>query len=152
MPMTVPLPPEGDTSWYDWATDIHGNVNADSTKLAGVEAGADVTDAANVAAAGAVMSTGNGTVAGLKTFTTAPAVPDEAYGAGWNGSVGVPTKNAIYDKIEALGNGNGGNGSGLCYIVTDSGAVRPNTASPVIWVTSSNPGFALDGDIRIRVA
>lgn len=34
-------------------------------------------------------------------------VPDEAYGAGWNGSLEVPTKNALYDKIETLG------GSGL---------------------------------------
>lgn len=30
-------------------------------------------------------------------------VLDEAYGAGWNGSVEVPTKNAVYDKIETLG-------------------------------------------------
>lgn len=29
-------------------------------------------------------------------------VDDEAYGAGWNGSVEVPTKNALYDKIETL--------------------------------------------------
>jgi len=30
------------------------------------------------------------------------AVPDDAYAAGWNGSVAVPTKNAIYDKIELI--------------------------------------------------
>lgn len=30
-------------------------------------------------------------------------VPDEAYGAGWNGSLEVPTKNAVYDKIETVG-------------------------------------------------
>ena len=30
-------------------------------------------------------------------------VTDEAYGVGWNGSLEVPTKNAIYDKIETLG-------------------------------------------------
>ena len=29
-------------------------------------------------------------------------VPAEAYGAGWNGSNEVPTKNDIYDKIEAV--------------------------------------------------
>lgn len=34
-------------------------------------------------------------------------VEDEAYGAGWNGSLEVPTKNAIYDKIETLGGGSG---------------------------------------------
>lgn len=30
------------------------------------------------------------------------AVPDEAYGVSWNGSLQVPTKNAIFDKITAL--------------------------------------------------
>ena len=29
-------------------------------------------------------------------------VADEVYGAGWNGSQEVPTKNAVYDKIEAV--------------------------------------------------
>lgn len=36
------------------------------------------------------------------TFAADISVPDEAYGSGWNGSVEVPTKNAVYDKIEAL--------------------------------------------------
>lgn len=30
------------------------------------------------------------------------SVDDEAYGAGWNGSLEVPTKNAVYDKINSL--------------------------------------------------
>lgn len=35
------------------------------------------------------------------------SVPDEAYGPGWNGSLEVPTKNALYDKIETItGGGN----------------------------------------------
>lgn len=29
-------------------------------------------------------------------------VPDEAYGVGWNASLEVPTKNAVYDKVETL--------------------------------------------------
>jgi hypothetical protein len=38
------------------------------------------------------------------TFTGDISVPDEAYDAtAWNGSVEVPTKNAIRDKIESLG-------------------------------------------------
>jgi hypothetical protein len=36
------------------------------------------------------------------TFSDAVNVPDEAYGAGWNGNTEVPTKNAVYDKIETL--------------------------------------------------
>lgn len=39
---------------------------------------------------------------GGDTMTGALSVPDDAYGAGWNGSAEVPTKNAVYDKIEAL--------------------------------------------------
>lgn len=35
------------------------------------------------------------------------AVSDEAYGASWNGSNNVPTKNAVYDKIETLSAGGG---------------------------------------------
>ena len=40
------------------------------TKLSGIETGADVTDATNVAAAGAVMNSGNETIAGTKTFSS----------------------------------------------------------------------------------
>lgn len=36
------------------------------------------------------------------TFAADISVPDEAYGSGWNGSVEVPTKNAIYDKVETI--------------------------------------------------
>lgn len=32
-------------------------------------------------------------------------VTDEAYGVGWDGSLGVPTKNALYDKIETIAAG-----------------------------------------------
>lgn len=39
------------------------------------------------------------------TFSQAVNVPDEAYGAGWNGSTEVPTKNAVYDKIESIAGG-----------------------------------------------
>jgi len=40
---------------------------------------------------------------GTGTFSGDISVPDEAYGVGWDGSLEVPTKNAIYDKIETLG-------------------------------------------------
>ena len=32
-------------------------------------------------------------------------VPDEVYGVSWNGSMEVPTKNAVYDKIQTIGGG-----------------------------------------------
>lgn len=39
------------------------------------------------------------------TFTGDISVPDEAYGADWNGSLEVPTKNSVYDKIETMWGG-----------------------------------------------
>lgn len=45
------------------------------------------------------------TISGVKTFSADVTVPDEVYGAGWNGSFEAPTKNAVYDKIETIGGG-----------------------------------------------
>ncbi len=53
-------------------------LTADETKLDAVEALADVTDATNVTAAGAVMDAGAQTVAGVKTFSSSPVVPQPA--------------------------------------------------------------------------
>ena len=49
-----------------------------------------------------VNTSGDQTVAGVKTFTSDPIIPDEAYGSGWNGILEPATKNAIYDKIEDI--------------------------------------------------
>lgn len=54
-----------------------------------------------------VHDTGAETIAGVKTFSSDPLIPDEAYGVGWNGSLGPPTKNAVYDKIETISAGSG---------------------------------------------
>lgn len=40
------------------------------------------------------------TLAGVKTFSSDPIVPAEAYGAGWNGSNEPPTKNDTYNQME----------------------------------------------------
>lgn len=63
---------------------------------------------AKAADADVVHDTGNETIAGVKTFSSDPIIPDEAYGAGWNGSLEPPTKNAVYDKIETMGGGGTG--------------------------------------------
>jgi len=42
------------------------------------------------------------TVGGVKTFTSDPIIPDEAYGVGWNGVLEPPTKNAVYDAVSGL--------------------------------------------------
>jgi len=57
-------------------------------------------------ASGAVINWGDLTLtqsSGLLTLAGGNlAVPDDAYAAGWNGSANVPTKNAVYDKIELI--------------------------------------------------
>lgn len=50
----------------------------ESIKLAGIEPSADVTDDVNVQAAGAVMTSGNQNVAGIKTFGSFPVTPSNA--------------------------------------------------------------------------
>lgn len=70
-------------------------------------------------------------------------VPDEAYGAGWNGSTEVPTKNAVYDKIETMGGGTAGYtvqlyadafspADSTTYYFADSFSGIPNT-SATLW-------------------
>lgn len=39
------------------------------------------------------------------TWVADQSVPDEVYGVSWNGSMEVPTKNALYDKIETISGG-----------------------------------------------
>lgn len=41
------------------------------------------------------------------TMTGDLVVPDEVYGPAWNGSLEVPTKNAVYDKVETVVAGGG---------------------------------------------
>lgn len=55
-----------------------------------------------VAESGATARTSLGLGAGDSPTFTALTVTDDAYAAGWNGSSVVPTKNALYDKIETL--------------------------------------------------
>lgn len=66
-----------------------------------------------------VHDTGNETIGGIKTFSSDPIVPDEVYGVSWNGSFEVPTKNALYDKIETLSGG--GNSFNDIYIDQSGG-------------------------------
>ena len=59
-------------------------------------------------ASGGVINFNNGNAtlthsAGLLTSNVDIVVPTEVYGGGWDGSNEVPTKDALYDKIETLG-------------------------------------------------
>lgn len=75
------------TGVRNWATGID---NSDSDKF-------KISPLADLANAVVAIDTSGNTV-----FSGDVTVPDEAYGVGWNGSLEVPTKNAVYDKIEAV--------------------------------------------------
>ena len=84
-----------------------GLATTDSPMLTAINLGhASDTTLARVSAG--VISVEGKTIVNLTdggTFLADISVPDEAYGAGWNGSMEVATKNAIYDKFESLGGG-----------------------------------------------
>lgn len=76
-----------------------------------------------------VHDTGNETVDGVKTFTSDPIIPDEAYNATtWNGSLEPATKNAIRDKIETMGGGGSGDVVGPAS-ATDNAVARFDTTT-----------------------
>ena len=81
------------------------------------------------------------------TFTGDISVPDEAYGAGWNWSLEVPTKNAIYDKIETMWGG----GSSTLDGLTDVTITSPTNGQALIYETASsqwkNQSLAGGGDM-----
>lgn len=89
---------------------------------------------------------GTENITGTKSFAVSPTVADEAYGVAWNGSTAVPTKNAVYDKIETLGAGGATN---LTYtaaasngtVVSDTGTDATLTAA-----TGTNAGLMLPAD------
>ncbi len=82
------------------------------------------------ALAGKVNNTGDETIAGVKTFSSDPIIPDEVYGAGWNGSLEPPTKNALYNKIEAISN-------------------TPYTTTGIVLNGAASAAFAQDFGVRI---
>ena len=80
-------------------------------------------------------------------FTGDISVPNETYGFGWNGSLEVPTKDAIYDKIELLGSGSGTvtsvslSSSDLSISgspITTSGTITANLASSSVDAANLN--------------
>lgn len=90
------------------------------------------------------------TTAGGVTFGADIVVPDEAYDAtAWNGSLEVPTKNAVRDKIESLA-------GGVTTLdgLTDVNAPTPSNndvltwdSTPGEWVAAAPSGAGLaDGD------
>ncbi len=68
-----------------------------------------------------VNDTGSETIAGVKTFSSDPLIPDEAYDAtAWNGSLEPPTKNAVRDKIETMAGTPAGANTNIQYNASGS--------------------------------
>lgn len=101
------------------------------------------------------FNNGNATIthsAGLLTSNVDFVVPTEVYGVGWNGSNEVPTKDALYDKIESLGLGGGTVNSGVAnkvayYPTTGTtvddaaGLDYQSGASPTLKVSAQNSAY-----------
>lgn len=92
---------------------------------------------------------------GIVTSARDVAVPDEVYGAGWNASLEVPTKNALYDKIETLGAASSGtinvSEDGVAVVSADTinfttGLKATTTGAKVVvsgdMATTTSPGIA----------
>lgn len=73
--------------------------------------------------------TGSGVLAVSGNVT----VTDEAYGSGWNGVLQVPTKNAVYDKIESLV-------SGVSSVTAANATltISPTTGAVIVGLNLSN--------------
>lgn len=77
------------------------------------------------------------------TFTGDIIVPADAYGAGWNGSNEAPTKNDVYDKIEAIVAGIPG--SYTDEMAQDAvGAMVVDTATVNVTYTDATPELKWD--------
>jgi len=111
---------------------VDANTNANSPNIIRrYEAYLDTGSALNATVTSATQFdrlniTGPGTIDsdlinGKVTYVADVQVPDEVYGSGWNGSTEVPTKNAVYDKIEAISAGGVSDGDKGDITVSSSG-------------------------------
>lgn len=124
--------------------------SAYASKLDGIEAGADVTDAANVAAAGALMTsalgTGVATALGVNVGTAgAPVVNGGALGTPSSGTLtsctGLPTAGLVDDAVTLAKMAAGTAGNLITYDASGNpAAVSTGTAGQVL--TSNGAGAA----------
>jgi flagellar motility protein MotE (MotC chaperone) len=95
-------------------------------------------------ASGGVINFNNGNATlthstGLITSNVDIAVPDEAYGSGWNASTEVPTKNAVYDKLESMQ---------MVYTLASDQATGANTTpvtlTDMVFTFEANSTYTID--------
>ncbi len=74
------------------------------------------------------------TISGAKTFSSGLTTADQVYGAAWDANLTVPTKNAVYDKIQSMPAGTVTSVS-VATAAGVSGTVATATTTPAITVT-----------------
>lgn len=88
----------------------------------------------NILSAGTVSATS----ANITTITSSTvSVNDSAYSTSWNGSLAVPTRNAVYDKIETITPTSGLGSTGITLIGVTSGSYTI-TSQAWRWARSGN--------------
>lgn len=126
-------------------TDTRTHANSDyvainGTMASGTSMGSTLVGTHNLVTLTDGIRTGTGAFSGDVT------VPDEVYGIAWNGSLEVPTKNALYDKIESIAGGGTGDVVGPAS-ATDNGIVRFDATTGKLMQNTSGPVMPDDGRI-----
>lgn len=112
--------------------------SSEKTKLAGIETAADVTSAVNVSAAGAVMNTGDQNIAGIKTFSNSPTIPEPTTDSQ------ASNKKYVDDRVNNAGDVKGPTSASLSSI-----AAFDSTTGKLI---KSTPGYAYsNGQVELNV-
>ena len=132
-----------DTAALETAAGAQSKVDSHSADTTSVHGIADT--AALALDAAVVHDTGDETVAGVKTFSSDPLIPDEAYDAtAWNGSLEPATKNAIRDKFESLSSG----GQTLVtHIVASSGGTHTTLNAALTAASNGDTIYIREGTI-----
>lgn len=120
----------------------------------------EVATDSEVAATVGALTNGTGTLSVSNMTITGTlsagslSVPDDAYGAGWDGDTSAPTKNALYDKIETLGTGGSYDpwGNGSFDIVDELMGATATYANNGISVVNNAGAFASDTVEQGRMA
>lgn len=111
----------GSMSAYDRASSLWGDLRLNGRQTRIQSASTDIAMFTN----------------GLVAVTGDVTVTDEAYGAGWDSSLEVPTKNAVYDKIQTMSSGSG-LGTNIFVNGLLSQPARLTNSATVTWSTNAN--------------
>lgn len=122
-------------------------VDGDKTKLDGIETGADVTDTANVTAAGALMDSELTSETAVKALTTAMITEqaDAVWEAGTGTTASIVAPDAIAAAIAALGGGGGETFNSMQVFTTSGTWTRPSGVTKVHMIVIGGGGGSGDG-------